>query len=86
MVIPEVLEENLYKQGHKYSSQEDTLKAIDIFEITVALYPSSANAYDSLGELYLAVGNKQKAKENYQKSLDLNPENDKAREIINDFN
>lgn len=86
VVIPEVLEENLYKQGHKYSSQEDTLKAIDIFEITVALYPNSANAYDSLGELYLAVGNKQKAKENYQKSLDLNPENDKAREIINDFN
>lgn len=85
VVIPETLEENLYKQGDKYLSQEDAQKAIDLFEIMVALYPNSANAYDSLGEAYLAEGNKQKAKENYKKTLKLNPENDKVRKIINEF-
>jgi predicted negative regulator of RcsB-dependent stress response len=38
--------------------------------------------YDSLGEAYMKKGDKEKAIENYQKSLGLNPNNTNAREML----
>jgi tetratricopeptide (TPR) repeat protein len=46
----------------------------------VEAYPQSANVYDSLGEAYLLRGDKEKAIENYQKSLDLDPKSENAKE------
>jgi Tfp pilus assembly protein PilF len=46
------------------------------------LYPESANVYDSLGECYLKAGNQEKAIENYKKSLEFNPENKNASEML----
>lgn len=43
---------------------------------------ASADAYDSLGEAYMAAGDKAGAKENYSKSLALNPNNENAREKL----
>ncbi len=57
--------------------------AISIFKLIISEYPQSANAYDSLGEAYLYTKDYTKAKENYQKSLDLNPKNANAKRIIN---
>lgn len=56
--------------------------AIQILQLNVDSYPESANAYDSLGEAYLAAGNKVLAIANYQKSLELNPENTAAKVIL----
>jgi CubicO group peptidase (beta-lactamase class C family) len=39
----------------------------------VALYPSDANLFDSVGEFYLAKGDKTKAVEYYKKALETNP-------------
>lgn len=47
--------------------------AIEVFKITVSLYPDSWNAYDSLGETYAAAGNRELAIVNYEKSVKLNP-------------
>ena len=47
-------------------------------KINVALYPDAFNAYDSLGEAYMNHGNTELAIANYQKSLELNPENKNA--------
>ena len=52
--------------------------AIEIFKITVELFPDAWNAYDSLGEAYMNAGNKKLAIENYEKSLALNLENTNA--------
>jgi Tfp pilus assembly protein PilF len=41
-----------------------------------------ANVYDSLGEAYLKQGEKALAVENYKKSLDLNPQNENARDVL----
>lgn len=58
-------------------------EAVEIFKLNAEAYPKSANVYDSLGEGYLFDGNTKLAEENYQKSLDLNPGNENAREMLN---
>jgi CubicO group peptidase (beta-lactamase class C family) len=56
--------------------------AVEIFKLNVEMFPNSWNVYDSLGEAYLAVGNKELALENYEKSVKLNPENKNGEEAI----
>jgi len=46
------------------------------------LYPQSSNVYDSLGEAYLANGDKDLAAINYKKSLELDPHNQNAASIL----
>ena len=57
--------------------------ALEIFKLNVSLYPQSANAYDSLGELYAELGNPELARKNYQHSLALNPKNEGAAAYLN---
>jgi tetratricopeptide (TPR) repeat protein len=61
-----------YLQGGKIK------EAIELFKLNVMAYPDSWNTYDSLAEGYLADGNKELAILYYEKSLELNPENDNA--------
>jgi tetratricopeptide (TPR) repeat protein len=60
-------------------------EAITIFCINVDLFPKTPNVYDSLGEAYLLQGNKEKAKLNYQKVLELDPENVNAKKMLKDL-
>ncbi|MFC1724451.1 tetratricopeptide repeat protein [candidate division KSB1 bacterium] len=60
--------------------------AVDIFKLNVLAFPESANAYDSLAESYLNAGKIEQAVKNYKKSLELNPENTNAQEILKRFN
>ncbi len=53
-------------------------KAIKVFELAVSLYPTSANLYDSLAEAYLFVGEKEKAIQNFRKSLEYYDQNQNA--------
>ncbi|GAB2786343.1 cytochrome c-type biogenesis protein CcmH/NrfG [Hymenobacter luteus] len=46
------------------------------------LHPQSGNAFDSLAEAYLTSGNKELAKANYKKSVELNPKNTNAVEVL----
>ena len=64
---------------------KDYETAIKLFEMNVAEYPDSWNVYDSLGEAYLAAGNKKKAKENYEKSVELNPDNTNGRNVLKEL-
>ena len=56
--------------------------AVKVFQKNVELYPQSGNVYDSLGEAYAKVGQKDLAIQNYEKSLQLNPKNDNAVERL----
>jgi cytochrome c-type biogenesis protein CcmH/NrfG len=49
-------------------------------------YPQSGNVYDSLAEAYMDNGDKQLAIENYQKSIQLNPSNKNAVEMLKKLN
>ena len=57
-------------------------ESIEVFSLNVNEFPESSNVYDSLGEAYLESGNNEKAKENYQKSLDLDPFNSRAKRVL----
>jgi tetratricopeptide (TPR) repeat protein len=56
--------------------------AIKVFKFNVEQFPNSANVYDSLGEAFMKSGDNQSAIINYKKSLELNPENNNAREML----
>jgi len=56
--------------------------AVELFKLNVKLYPKSYNAYDSLAEGYMDMGDNKQAIKNYQKSLKLNPKNTNATEMI----
>ncbi len=60
-------------------------EAVEVFELNVSFFPDSANAHDSLGEAYLANGDIDKGLASYRKSLELNPQNKTAAEIIKKY-
>ncbi|WP_417785265.1 serine hydrolase [Tenacibaculum sp.] len=73
---------NLNAKGYEMIKRGFYKKAIDLLTLEVLYFPKSYDAYDSLGEAYMNDGQKKKAIENYQKSLDLNPENTNAVEKL----
>lgn len=72
--------------GLGYSALEDDVQAaIAIFLKNTELFPESANVWDSLGESYLKAGDEKQAAANYRKSLELDPGNDNAREVLEEL-
>jgi len=57
-------------------------EAIEIFKLNVEAYQQSANVYDSLGEAYMINGDKELAIRNYQRAVELNPQNTNAIEML----
>jgi dienelactone hydrolase len=57
--------------GYEHLAMGDTKAAIELFQMNVAAYPNSPNVYDSLGDAYLAAGQKDLARENAKKALEL---------------
>ncbi len=76
------LEIRLNRIGYTLLNEKSLDPAIRIFKLNVALFPESSNTYDSLGEGYLHSGDMQRAEENYRRSLELDPGNVNAREVI----
>jgi tetratricopeptide (TPR) repeat protein len=62
-----------------YMMLDDKLdEALAIFKVLAELFPDSYLAFDSLGEVYRRKGDKERAIENFEKSLELNPDNRNA--------
>ena len=53
-----------------------------VFKLNIEAFPESGNAYDSMGELYVTKGDKAAAIKNYEKSLELAPDNANAVEVL----
>jgi tetratricopeptide (TPR) repeat protein len=64
--------------AYRYMSQGDIAMAIALLKFNIKKYPFSANAYDSLGEAYIKNEDKEAAIQCYQKSLQLDPQNQNA--------
>ncbi|MFK7925733.1 MAG: S41 family peptidase [Bacteroidia bacterium] len=75
-------EDNLTMYGYFFLWNSQISESIEIFKLIVAEFPESANAYDSLGEAYLAKGDKELSLANYEKSLAMNPDNFHAEDQI----
>ncbi|MEO8116884.1 MAG: serine hydrolase [Bacteroidota bacterium] len=68
--------------GYTLIKQNKITDALEIFKLNVYLNPGSANAYDSLGEIYAELGDTELAIKNYEESLKLNPKNSNAEKQI----
>lgn len=77
-----VSEARLNGLGYGFLRTKKLAEAIAYFKLNVEFYPKSSNVYDSLGEAYMAQGEKELAIANYKKSLELNPKNKNAAEKL----
>lgn len=73
-----VAEARLNDLGYSLLREKKLVEAIAVLKVNAELYPQSANAYDSLGEAYMENGEKELARVNYKRSLELNPGNKNA--------
>jgi cyclase len=72
----------IIRTGYWLLDKGRTEDAIKLFEFCVREYPKSANGYDSLAEAHMKAGHKALAIENYEKSLELNPNNKNAEKML----
>ena len=79
---PAIAENRLNRLGYQFLGQDRPDDAVAVFRLYVALYPESANSYDSLGEALMTTGQLEDAIASYRKSLELNPANGNAVEMI----
>ncbi|MCJ7932122.1 MAG: beta-lactamase family protein [Chryseobacterium sp.] len=75
-------EETLNNIGYIVMRSSRTDEAVTIFELNVKEHPQSGNAFDSLGEGYFNAKNYPLALKNYKKSLELDPQNTNASNMI----
>ena len=78
-------ESRMNNLGYSYLSKKDYRTAIQILKLNAEAYPDSWNVYDSLGDAYLTVGNKEKGIENYRKSVELNSQNENGKKILKEI-
>jgi tetratricopeptide (TPR) repeat protein len=75
-------EVDLNTAGYDLLFAKKVKEAIEVFKMNVKLHPESWNVYDSLGEAYAAAGDKKEAIANYEKSIQLNPNNQSGKEML----
>jgi WD40-like Beta Propeller Repeat len=76
------LENRLNNLGYQFRAWDMGPEAIRVFHLNVQLFPRSPNVYDSYAEALMASGDRESARINYLKSLELNPENLNAVEML----
>ena len=57
--------------GYQLLQMKQFTKAGGFFKMNVDNYPSSSNVFDSYGDYFMAIGNKEQAIENFKKSLSI---------------
>jgi CubicO group peptidase (beta-lactamase class C family) len=75
-------EDQLNSLGYQMIKEGKLEAAIKLFKLNIKEYPESANVFDSCGEAYMKNGQIDLAIEYYEKSLELNPNNNNAREML----
>ena len=75
-------EPELNNFGYVLLGQGKITDSIEIFKLNVEAFPNGFNTYDSLGEAYMNAGERELAIKNYKKSLELNPQNTNAVDML----
>lgn len=68
--------------GYMFLQEKLIAEAVAIFRLNIEMFPESSNVYDSYGEALAEAGDKENSILNYRKSLELNPNNDNAKKMI----
>jgi len=68
--------------GYYFLNKQHYEEAKAIFKLNILAYPDDANTYDSYAEVCMLIGDTDEAITNYKKSLELNPGNENAKEML----
>ncbi|MEH6537542.1 MAG: alpha/beta hydrolase-fold protein [Psychroserpens sp.] len=71
----------LNRMGYQLMGMEKMDLANEFFQMNIAYYPKSFNVYDSLGDYYLAIENKNKAIESFEKALAIKENPDSRKKL-----
>lgn len=75
-------EDEINSLGYAFMSNNKEFEAEITFKQNMQLFPSSWNTYDSYAEILLKHGKKQDAVKMYRKSLELNPNNENGKMML----
>ncbi len=79
-ILKNAAELNTY--GYVLMARKEMDKALVVFKLNILLHPKNANLYNSMGEYYFNTGDKESAKENYRKVLELDVKNENAKKML----
>jgi Tfp pilus assembly protein PilF len=68
-------EDNMNTMGYALMRKQHLKDAIEVFKQNAEDFPNSWNTWDSLAEAYANDGEKDLAIKNYERSVQLNPDN-----------
>jgi tetratricopeptide (TPR) repeat protein len=77
-----IAEARINTLGYSFLREKKLPEAIAYFKLNAEFYPQSWNVYDSLGDAYMANGDKELAIANFKKSLEMNPKNTHGAEML----
>lgn len=80
-----VSEEELIIAGYKYLHAGNAKYAAEVFELSTEVFPNKDNPYDSYAEALMTLGKNEEAIKNYKKSLEINPNNNNAKEKLKEL-
>ncbi|MFV8327362.1 serine hydrolase [Flavobacterium sp. ZS1P14] len=78
-------ENEINSAGYQLLQAGKVKEAIEVFRLNVEAFPQSGNTYDSLGEAYLKNGDKKLAILNYKKSVELDPNNENGKKVLQEI-
>ena len=73
---------DLNRLGYYYLDNNDFYTAVEIFKLNLLYYPNEGDFYDSLGEGYMLLGDKENATTNLKKAIAIDPSNNHAKELL----
>ena len=76
-------EAELNTLGYQLLSEDKKNDGVQIFKLNTISYPNSSNAFDSLGDAYVAIRDKDSAIASYQKAVELDKTNVQSRDKLN---
>jgi CubicO group peptidase (beta-lactamase class C family) len=75
-------EVELIVAGYRLLHAGNAKDAAEVFKLSTEVYPDNDNPYDSYAEALMTLGKNEEAIKNYKKSLELNPRNNNAVEML----
>lgn len=78
----EFLESDINELGYQFLKVKDMKGAARVFEANMERFPESFNVYDSYAEAMLYSGKRKQAIKYYERSLELNPNNQNGKDML----
>jgi len=79
---PGILEDSVNDKGYVLMQNGELERAFQVFTLNTMLFPNSFNVWDSLGECGYNMKKLDLSLQYYKKSLELNPDNEKGKHMI----